>query len=106
MWNDIHKFTHDCNPAACDSELCSFSYQKHECFREPVIIRLKAMCHIYRQVGQLSTEISGSWAHPCFNVAWKFYLRVWYMQFRPQTMVSKKDCFESEGSGNLDRKHE
>lgn len=46
------------------------------------------------------------WAHPCFHVAWTFYLRVWYMQFRPQTMVSEKHCFESEGSGNLDRKHE
>ena len=76
-----------------------------EGFREPVITRLKDLCHICTQVGQLSKKISANWAHPCFTVAWKLYLRVWYMQFRPQIMVSKKDCLESEGCGNLDRKH-
>lgn len=77
-----------------------------EGFRESIIIRLKALCHIYTQVDQLSMEVSRNCAHPCFNVVWKFYLRVWYMQFRPQNMVSEKYGFESEGSGNLDRKHE
>lgn len=53
---------------------------------------------------QLSIKICGNCTHPCFNVAWKFYFRVWYMQFRPQNTVSEKRCFEREGSGNLERK--
>lgn len=52
-------------------------YIECEGFRESVIIRLKDLHHIHTQVDQLSIEIFGNCAHPCFNVVWKFYLRVW-----------------------------
>lgn len=84
-------------------EFDCFLFSKSEGLKEPVITRLKTFCH-FCQVDRLSTEICGICAHPCFNAAWKFYFRVWYMQFRPQTMVSEKYCFESEGFGNLERK--
>lgn len=102
---DTHKFLMIMTEFSVILSLVLF-YIECEGFGEPIIIRLKALCHIYTQVDQLSMEVSGNCAHPCFNVVWKFYLRVWYMHFRPQNMVSEKYCFESEGSGNLDRKHE
>lgn len=85
--------------------MCFFILES-EGFREPVIAGLKTLYHFYIQVDQLYIEIFGNCAHPCFNVVWKFYFRVWYTQFRPQIMVCEKYCFESKGTGNLDRKHE
>lgn len=75
VWGDVHKFLAIMTKFLVILNLVLF-YIECEGFRESVIIRLKALWHIYTQVDQLPVEISGNCAHPCFNVVWKFYLRV------------------------------